>query len=124
MTRKRSGSSGRRHQSPHNPHSERERTARESPVSREDGMLVLSGSRVAPAMSIRSERAVTATDIRDVVWLSARATEVFGSREKAVRWLETPVPSLGYRTPFSLLSTSEGMAEVEETLGAIEHGIW
>jgi putative toxin-antitoxin system antitoxin component (TIGR02293 family) len=62
--------------------------------------------------------------IRDIFSLSVRAAEVFGSREKALRWLETPAPSLGDRTPLSLLSTSEGMADVEDTLGAIEHGIW
>jgi hypothetical protein len=62
--------------------------------------------------------------IRDIASLSARATEVFGSSDKAMRWLETPVPSLDFRTPLSLLSSPEGMAEIEDTLGAIEHGIW
>jgi putative toxin-antitoxin system antitoxin component (TIGR02293 family) len=54
----------------------------------------------------------------------ARATEVFGSREKALRWLDTAVPSLGNRTPLSLLSTRNGVAEVEDVLGAIEYGVW
>jgi putative toxin-antitoxin system antitoxin component (TIGR02293 family) len=61
---------------------------------------------------------------RELASLSARAVEVFGSREKAMRWLDTPVPSLGNRTPFSLLSTEGAMAELEDTLGAIEYGIW
>lgn len=56
--------------------------------------------------------------------MSARATEVFGSGDKAMRWLETPVPALGFRTPLSLMSSQEGFAEMEDTLGAIEHGIW
>ena len=56
--------------------------------------------------------------------VSARATEVFGSGEKATRWLQASIPSLGYRTPLSLLRTSEGIAAVEDTLGAIEHGVW
>lgn len=56
--------------------------------------------------------------------ISARATEVFGSGEKATRWLQASIPSLGYRTPLSLLRTSEGTATVEDTLGAIEHGTW
>jgi putative toxin-antitoxin system antitoxin component (TIGR02293 family) len=49
---------------------------------------------------------------------------VFGSREKAMRWLETEVPSLDNRTPLSLITSAEGMAEVEDVLGAIEHGAW
>lgn len=64
------------------------------------------------------------TSIRDVASLSARATEVFGSREKAMRWLETEVPSLDDRTPLSLIASAEGLAEVEDVLGAIEHGTW
>jgi putative toxin-antitoxin system antitoxin component (TIGR02293 family) len=56
--------------------------------------------------------------------LFARAAEVFGSREKAMRWLESPAPSLDHRTPLSLLGTPEGIADVEDTLGAIEHGVW
>ena len=64
------------------------------------------------------------THPREAAALSVRAIEVFGSRDKAMRWLESPVPSLGYRTPVSLLSTPQRVADVENTLGAIEQGIW
>jgi hypothetical protein len=124
---RKSKGTAKRHRLPHNTHRAMERAIRESPISQESGMLMPSGSRVAPAMIIRATTPSMITEhssIRDIVSLSARATEVFGSRDKAMRWLETPVPSLGDRTPFSLLSTSEGMANVEDTLGAIEHGIW
>ncbi len=59
-----------------------------------------------------------------VVDVTARTMEVFGAREKALRWLKTPVRSLGDRAPISLLSTPEGVAQVLNTLGQIEHGIW
>ncbi len=59
-----------------------------------------------------------------VVDVTARAMEVFGTREKALRWLKTPVRSLGDRAPISLLNTQEGVAQVRDTLGQIEHGIW
>jgi len=48
--------------------------------------------------------------------------EVFGAREKALRWLNTPVRSLGDQTPLSLLNTPEGVAQVQDTLGRVEHG--
>ena len=54
----------------------------------------------------------------------ARAIEVLGSSEKALRWLETPVRSLGDQPPVSLLGTPEGRARVEDVLGRIEHGVW
>lgn len=54
----------------------------------------------------------------------SRAMEVFGTREKALRWLNTPVRSLGDQTPLSLLNTPEGVAQVQDTLGRVEHGIW
>jgi putative toxin-antitoxin system antitoxin component (TIGR02293 family) len=104
-----------------------ERTVRLLPISQESGMLMLSGSQVAPATIVRAaspDMTIEHTPIRDIFSLSVRAAEVFGSRDKALRWLETPVPSLGDRTPLSLLSTSEGLADVEDTLGAIEHGMW
>ena len=59
-----------------------------------------------------------------VVRITARAIEVLGTPEKALRWLETPVRSLGDRTPLSLLESPEGISRVEETLGRVEHGVW
>jgi uncharacterized protein (DUF2384 family) len=61
---------------------------------------------------------------KPIVEVTARAMEVFGTREKAVRWLNTPVRSLGDRTPLSLLGTPEGVVQVEDTLGRVEHGVW
>jgi putative toxin-antitoxin system antitoxin component (TIGR02293 family) len=50
--------------------------------------------------------------------------EVLGTSEKAVRWLNAPIPALGNQTPVSLLETPEGIAGVEDALGQIQHGIW
>ena len=60
----------------------------------------------------------------DIVEVTARAVEVFGTREKALRWLRTPIPSLGDRIPLSLLDSPEGVARVQDTLGRVEHGVW
>jgi putative toxin-antitoxin system antitoxin component (TIGR02293 family) len=62
--------------------------------------------------------------IESVEVILARATEVFGTREKAMRWLHSSIPSLGGRIPLELVNTLEGIAEVEDTLSAIEHGVW
>jgi putative toxin-antitoxin system antitoxin component (TIGR02293 family) len=51
-------------------------------------------------------------------------SKFFGTREKAMRWLKTPVRSLGDRTPLSLLNSPEGVARVQDTLGRVEHGVW
>jgi hypothetical protein len=59
-----------------------------------------------------------------VVDVVARAIEVLGTREKALRWLKAPVRSLGDQTPASLLASPEGIARVEDALGSIEHGVW
>jgi len=63
-------------------------------------------------------------EAKPIIEVTARAMEVFGAREKALRWLNTPVRSLGDRTPLSLLYTPEGAARVEDTLGQVEHGVW
>jgi putative toxin-antitoxin system antitoxin component (TIGR02293 family) len=52
-----------------------------------------------------------------------RAAEVLGSRPAARAWLRRPTPTLGDRTPLSLLDTSLGWAEVKQVLGRLEHGV-
>lgn len=59
-----------------------------------------------------------------LVEVTARAVEVFGSREKALRWLKAPVRSLGDQSPLSLLDTEEGINRVTDVLGRVEHGVW
>ena len=66
------------------------------------------------------ERAVSVETLVDV---TARAIEVLGAREKALRWLKTPVRSLGDQTPLSLLGSPDGIIRVKDALGRIEHGV-
>jgi putative toxin-antitoxin system antitoxin component (TIGR02293 family) len=63
-------------------------------------------------------------DLDALVSVTARAIEVLGTREKALRWLRTPIRSLGDRTPLSQLETPDGITRVEDVLGRIEHGVW
>ncbi len=63
-------------------------------------------------------------EAQSIAEIAARAMEIFGSRERALKWLNAPVRSLGDRTPLSLLNTPEGITQVEDTLGRIEHGVW
>ena len=80
-----------------------------------------------PPLSSDEERQ-RANELRElakpIVEVTARAMEVFGTREKALRWLNTPVRSLGDQAPLSLLNTPEGVAQVQDTLGRVEHGVW
>jgi hypothetical protein len=62
--------------------------------------------------------------LEPLVRVIARAVEVLGSSEKALRWINAPVRSLGNQTPASLLNTPEGIKRVEDSLGRIEHGVW
>jgi hypothetical protein len=63
-------------------------------------------------------------EAKPIVEVTARAMEVFGTRERALRWLNSPVRSLGDQTPLSLLNSPEGVAQVQDTLGRVEHGVW
>ena len=53
----------------------------------------------------------------------AHAVAVFGDEQKATHWLSTPLEYFGNRSPVELLTTSEGIAVVEQTLTRIEHNI-
>ncbi|MDR3580517.1 MAG: MbcA/ParS/Xre antitoxin family protein [Oryzomonas sp.] len=53
-----------------------------------------------------------------------RAIEVFGTREKAIQWFNSPIPALGGKVPAELLKTPEGAELVMNTLGRIEYGLF
>ena len=55
--------------------------------------------------------------------LYARATQVFGSRDRARTWLKKPQYALGGVAPLAYADTEPGAREVEHLLGRIEHGI-
>jgi len=54
----------------------------------------------------------------------AKATEVFGSREAAERWLERPAIGLDRKRPIDLLITNAGAEMVEKFLGRLEYGVY
>jgi putative toxin-antitoxin system antitoxin component (TIGR02293 family) len=59
-----------------------------------------------------------------LVRLAAHATDVLGSREKALRWMEAPNRALAGATPMSLLDTDIGTQEAEAVLTRIEYGVF
>ena len=64
------------------------------------------------------------TDPEQVTKTIARATEVLGDQDAALRWLGTPVPALDYATPISILGTPHGVTRVNDVLVQMEHGVW
>lgn len=56
--------------------------------------------------------------------LAATATEVLGSREKAVRWMTKPNRALGGEQPVALLDTDVGFQNALDVLHRIEQGVF
>jgi putative toxin-antitoxin system antitoxin component (TIGR02293 family) len=54
----------------------------------------------------------------------AKATEVFGSQERAEQWLDEPAIGLNRKHPIELLTTIAGAELVEKFLGRLEHGVY
>jgi putative toxin-antitoxin system antitoxin component (TIGR02293 family) len=54
----------------------------------------------------------------------AQATEVFGSRSEAEKWLEQPAMALEGRKPIDLLATSVGVEIVDNHLTRLEYGVY
>lgn len=48
--------------------------------------------------------------------------EVFADPEKAKRWLQKPLKSLGDKCPLDALETEEGVSKVENLFGKIDAG--
>ena len=55
----------------------------------------------------------TVARLSSLVEVTARAIEVFGTREKALRWLRTPVRALGRRQTHSRCGTGSGWLAVD-----------
>lgn len=53
-----------------------------------------------------------------------RATEVFGSREGALDWLQRPALALEGRRPIDLLRTPAGAELVDDHLTRLEYGVY
>jgi putative toxin-antitoxin system antitoxin component (TIGR02293 family) len=47
-----------------------------------------------------------------------------GDRKAAEHWLSTPVRGLGRRKPYDLLVTREGIQQVRDIIGRLEHGVF
>jgi putative toxin-antitoxin system antitoxin component (TIGR02293 family) len=56
--------------------------------------------------------------------ISAKAVEVFGSKEDAEQWLRSPAMGLDGRRPIDLLESPEGKQLVEEFLCRLEFGVY
>lgn len=54
----------------------------------------------------------------------ARATDVFGSRDEAIQWLDRPAIGLDQRRPLDLITTPAGVELVETYLQRIEYGVY
>ncbi|PWB82891.1 MAG: toxin-antitoxin system antitoxin component family protein [Methylocystaceae bacterium] len=53
----------------------------------------------------------------------AAAEAIFGSQEKASRWLRRSTTALDGDSPISLLDTSEGCRQIERLLSMIDYGL-
>ena len=59
-----------------------------------------------------------------VARITALAEDVFGDRERALRWLRKPKQRFELRTPIDLLATEVGARLVEEMLLQVDHGVF
>jgi putative toxin-antitoxin system antitoxin component (TIGR02293 family) len=73
------------------------------------------GSRLQPAVSDRVVRFAR---------LLGKAGEIFGDKEDAKKWLNSPQFGLGGAVPLDFARTEVGAREVENLLGRIEHGVY
>ena len=53
-----------------------------------------------------------------------RATEILGTREEALEWLQRPAMALDQRRPIDLLGTPAGAELVEDHLTRLEYGVY
>lgn len=76
--------------------------------------LQRAGATLSPALSDHLFRIANLLDA---------AIRFHGSREAAVRWLDTPNPALGHAKPLECARTEAGNQAVLDLLGGLEHGV-
>ena len=84
----------------------------------------MEGTRVIAVTSVSEQAVHLEHPSPEIIW--ARALEVFGSEEKARRWMRTALPILGGSTPeqYSLSQDKDKQRQVLTILGQIEYGIY
>ncbi len=67
-------------------------------------------------------------DLASKAWLFAetwaKATEIFGGKEEAERWLSSPAMGLDRQRPIALLQTVQGAELVNDFLTRLEYGVY
>ena len=102
-----------------------------------DHIKVLSEADVANVVGISSRtlrrqkeepKKAMPTDLASRTWLFAealaKATDVFGGKEEAERWMSQEAMGLDGARPIDLLRTVQGAELVKEFLGRLEHGVY
>lgn len=82
-----------------------------------------SSAQPTPPSKAKTSPATTEFE-KNVAAILARASKVFGDKDKALRWMESPVGALGRTTPFAILDEANGLVRVNDVLTQIEHGVW
>lgn len=102
---------------------EHTRSLRQDDVADAVGMSVRTIQRLAdkPEELLTKEQSSRVWKFAEVL---ARASEVFGGREEAERWLMSPALALSRHRPIELLTTSAGCELVEQLLGRLEYGVY
>ncbi len=96
-----------------------------APLNRIAALVGISGRTLARRRREREGRLdVAASDrLLRLAQVLARAEDVLGAEEKAVRWLCAPNRALDGAAPLDLMDTDFGTRSVEAVLGRIEHGL-
>lgn len=74
-----------------------------------------------PAIALNQEQSGRTWKFAEIL---ARATEVFGSKEEAEKWLERPAIGLDRRRPIDLLGTPAGVELIENFLTQLDYGVY
>ena len=91
----------------------------------EVGALVIPLRTLQHRRSRREKLTVEESDrLLRLMRILSQTETLYGSRERALKWLRRPNPRLANRSPFELLKTDAGSRIVEELLVQIDEGMF
>ena len=81
--------------------------------------------KTAQRAAMKSSLSVDTSDhIVQILKVYNQCIDIFGSKEKASRWLNSPNHALGGEIPFLLMDTIEGISLLNDTVTRIEYGVF
>ncbi len=85
-------------------------------------VLDISAANLSRIYRVKHMGRTDSEELLDMIRIYKQAIDIFGSKEKAIEWIKTPLSALSGESPETLFDTFEGRQWVAQILRKIQYG--